>query len=116
MSTLKADTLVASDGTSPVTLTKQIATKVYHSGNDAGTTLHESFNVSSLGDYATGRQQVNLTNNMNSSYYHIDQMIYNNIDEPFISGRGSSSYMSNAYDSGAYTDQVQTTSAIGSLA
>ena len=115
-SVLNVDTIADKAGTGPVALTKQIATKVYHSANSAGTILYESINVSSLGDYSTGRQQVNFANSMSSDSYHVDQMIYNNIDEPFISGRGTSSYLSNAYHSGAYTDQVQSTSATGSLA
>ncbi len=115
-SVLNVDSIAAKDGTSPVALTKQIATKVYHSANSAGTILYESINVSSLGDFSAGRQQVNFVNNMSSDSYHIDQMIYNNIDEPFISGRAASSYLSNAYGSGTYSDNVQSTSATGSLA
>jgi hypothetical protein len=67
MSTLKADTIVASDGTSPVTLTKQIAPKATANTNNAGTTINESFGVTSLTDSATGQQQLNLTNSMSSA-------------------------------------------------
>ncbi len=67
MSTLKADTIVASDGSSPVTLTKQKAPKALANTNNAGTTINESFNVSSLTDTATGQQKLNLTNSMSSS-------------------------------------------------
>jgi hypothetical protein len=61
MSELRTDTITASDGTSPVTLTKQSAAKVYHSANDAGTILNGSLNVSSLTDTSTGKQTVNLS-------------------------------------------------------
>lgn len=67
MSTLKADTLVASDGTSPVTLTKQTAAKVFIVfGDDADgvQVIDDSFNISSLTDNAGGDQTDNYTNNM----------------------------------------------------
>ena len=63
MSTLKADTIVASDGTSPVTLTKQSAAKAF--GNiESGTTLVESFNESAFTDNGTGDFTHNFTNSM----------------------------------------------------
>ena len=60
MSTLKADTIVASDGSSPVTLTKQSAAKVwaYHESQS----LVDSFNVSSGTDIAAGVFNVTFTN------------------------------------------------------
>ena len=63
MSTLKADTIVASDGTSPVTLTKQSVAKAF--GNiESGTTLVESFNESAFTDNGTGDFTHNFTNSM----------------------------------------------------
>lgn len=71
MSTLKADTIVASDGTSPVTLTKQSAAKatcsLYHSSGTP--TVWDSTNVSSLTDNNTGTANVNYTSNMSSTSY-----------------------------------------------
>mgnify|MGYP005702378713 CR=1 FL=1 len=61
MSTLKADTIVASDGTSPVTLTKQQAVKSWIKSISNGTSIPDSFNVSSTADTATGRQKVAIT-------------------------------------------------------
>lgn len=55
MSTLKADTLVASDGTSPVTLTKQSAAKAWACVDGTGTVgLRDSFNTTSVTDNGTG--------------------------------------------------------------
>ena len=70
MSTLKADTLVATDGTSPVTLTKQSAAKVFAQINmeDALGTVG-SFGVSSFSDNATGDGHINLTNSMSNATY-----------------------------------------------
>jgi len=67
MSTLKADTIVASDGSSPVTLTKQSAAKSWCHIDGEGTPVISgsgSFNVSSLGDLATGLVSANFTNSM----------------------------------------------------
>jgi len=70
MSTVKADTIVASDGTSPVTLTKQEAAKVWGNLNGSGTiALRDSFNVASVVDNTTGQYDFNYTNNMNDANY-----------------------------------------------
>ena len=70
MSTIKVDTLVAADGSSAVTLTKQIAAKVFNTVDQTGTmTTLDSFNVSSISDFATGGTKTNYTNNMNNSDY-----------------------------------------------
>ena len=68
MSTLKADTIVASDGSSPVTLTKQSAAKVFSDASYSSGTPQDdkSFNVSSLGDLASGKIDHNFTNSMDS--------------------------------------------------
>ena len=69
MSELRADTITGSDGTSPVTLTKQIATKMRGRATADGTTLNDSFNVSGLVDTAVGRQTYNFTNAMSDALY-----------------------------------------------
>jgi len=68
MSELRTDTITASDGTSPVTLTKQSATKVY-AGYNASTTLEESLNVASLTDVSSGKTYVNFSNNTATAGY-----------------------------------------------
>lgn len=68
MSTLKADTIVASDGTSPVTLTKQSVCKVWSYFSMSGTaSLNGSFNVSTLTDLGTGSSKITATNALDSS-------------------------------------------------
>ena len=55
MSELRADTITASDGTSPVTLTKQEATKAHWLFEQANSnTLTVSLNVSGVVDNGTG--------------------------------------------------------------
>ena len=53
MSTLKADTIVASDGTSPATLTKQSAAKAF-CNIELDDTVKDSFNATSFTDNGTG--------------------------------------------------------------
>ena len=70
MSTVKADTIVASDGTSPVTLTKQSATKTWVNFNGTGTiATRESFNVSTLTDNGTGDYKVTFTSSMGTNNF-----------------------------------------------
>lgn len=70
MSTVKVDTLVASDGSSPVTLTKQSAAKAWNHFDGTGTVaIDNSFNVSSLIDSSTGQYASSFTNNMSSTQY-----------------------------------------------
>ena len=70
MSTVKVDTLVASDGTSPVTLTKQSAAKAWVSFNGSGTiAARGSLNLSSLTDNTTGDYTINHSNSMSDGNY-----------------------------------------------
>ena len=70
MSELRADTITASDGTSPVTLTKQSAAKAWVNFNGTGTiAARDSFNNSSLTDSGTGSYVVVLTNSFSSINY-----------------------------------------------
>ena len=68
MSTLKADTIVATDGASPVTLTKQQASKMFVNFNGTGTVaVRSSLNTSSITDVSTGRYRPNYTNSFDST-------------------------------------------------
>jgi len=70
MSELRADTITASDGTSPVTLTKQVAAKAWVNFSGNGTLpVSGSFNVASLTDNSVGRYSANYVNNMDTSTY-----------------------------------------------
>ena len=79
MSTIKVDTLVANDGTSPVTLTKQDALKTRAVYNQHGSNTYmgipngsggtDTINVSSYDDDSTGNAGVNMTNNMSVKSY-----------------------------------------------
>jgi hypothetical protein len=66
MSTIKADTIVASDGTSPVTLTKQSAAKHFITYNESQT-VTSSLNNSSITDVGTGNHRYNFANNFDTA-------------------------------------------------
>jgi hypothetical protein len=75
MSDLRVNTISASDGTSPVTLTKQSAAKVLYAFDQIGghyglnTASSENLNVSSVVDHATGSTKPSFTNNMATNEY-----------------------------------------------
>lgn len=70
MGTLKVDTVVGSDGTSPVTLTKQSAAKAWVNFNGSGTlAVRDSFNVTSISDDGTGLYSVDFGNAMSDGNY-----------------------------------------------
>jgi len=66
MSTIKVDTLVAADGSSAVTLTKQSAAKAYIDFQPSG--IQDSSNFTSITDEGTGQFQLAITNNMSTQY------------------------------------------------
>ena len=71
MSELRANTITHSDGSGPVTLTKQHAAKGWCSfdGTAATPVYNDSFNASSLSDGTGGDQAMNLTNAMTNANY-----------------------------------------------
>lgn len=70
MSTLKADTIVALDGSSPVTLTKQSAAKAYFSYEmDSPSSIKKSLNASSLTDNGIGDATLAVVSAMSDADY-----------------------------------------------
>ena len=67
-SVLNVDEIAAKNGTDPVTLTKQIASKMFVNFNGTSTlSVRDSLNVSSVTDVSTGRYRPNYTNNFDST-------------------------------------------------
>lgn len=76
MSTLKADTIVAADGTSPVTLTKQSAAKAWVNFDGTLATaasdltgVRGSFNITSLVDHSAGIYTTAFVSTMSNANY-----------------------------------------------
>ena len=69
-SILNVDEIAAKNGTSPVALTKQSASKVWLNFNGTGTiAVRDSLNVSSLTDHAVGDTTVSFSNALNNTSY-----------------------------------------------
>ena len=78
MSELRADTITGSDGTSPVTLTKQSAAKAWVNLSGSSLTdpasltgVNDSFNTASVLDVQVGEATVSFTNSMNNDDYSV---------------------------------------------
>ena len=73
MSDLRVDTITASDGTSPVTLTKQSAAKAWvnFDADGSGIPVFDSFNISSTSDVDTGIYVVYFSNSFGTVNYTI---------------------------------------------
>ena len=93
MSTLKADTIVAADGSSPVTLTKQAAAKAFVSYTSSTShTIRSSLNTGSITDNGTGDTTINFSSNFDSTTSHCCADVH---------GTQSGSFPSAAYFDGA---------------
>ena len=72
MSELRADTITASDGTSPVTLTGQTAAKAWVNFNGTGTpAIRQSGNISSITDNSTGTFTANFASSLTDADYSV---------------------------------------------
>jgi hypothetical protein len=74
LSNIRTGTISGVNGTDPVTLTKQMATKVWCNFNGQNTvTIRDSFNSTSVTDFGTGTYEVNYTSNMANVNYSVTQ-------------------------------------------
>ena len=74
MSELRADTITGSDGSSPVTLTKQSAAKAWAQDETLNTSanyVEDTFNIASTVDDALGRVSFNVTNSFSNDGYAV---------------------------------------------
>ena len=96
-SALHVDTIAAKNGTDPVTLTKQEATKSRLMYDQTNVEIDGSFNVSSVTDIQTGNYAVPFTNNLSLGYSiqagHAHMQNFQN--ECAIRGYNASAYGSN---------------------
>ncbi len=128
-SVLNVDSIAAKDGTSPVELTKQQASKGWLNWNTVTShSTRDSFNVSSLTDITTGQTTISYTSSMSDINYQ--SMFFTNASNGVAIGsfanayagsnaivRASSSCACASYDASAYTDASQNDwSILGDLA
>ena len=120
-SQLNVDTIADKAGTGPVGFTKQEGMKARHASNVTGESLFGSFNVSSLGDTATGKQQINLTNVMTDDTFSAvsgsGSRSNGSARMMLIDSLGTSSYQVHAYNnSNALGDTSSSSTVHGDLA
>ena len=68
MSEIRVTTISDTAGTGPVTLTKQYAAKAWVHYNSS-MSADDSFGISSIGDTATGRADINFTSAFSNAHY-----------------------------------------------
>ena len=100
--------------------TKYVVTgsvKVRANTNNAGTTINESFNVSSLTDAATGQQDLYFTNNMSTTTWSgsIDLRTVS-ADNPFLDPVSTSKADGYSYNGSSYHDNYMLWMIVGDLA
>lgn len=90
MSELRADTITASDGTSPVTLTKQEAPKfvVRFTADTTTAVVGSPLNSSSITDNGVGYTTLGISSSMNDALYVIQTTNTNNKSSSGVSVTG----------------------------
>ena len=118
MSTIKVTNIQATGETATRSATSIAA--AFASTNAAGTTINESFNISSLGDTATGRQLLSFTSNMSGSTYMSNANANSSQNDWGHAGsvtKSTSQYDTTGYDAGgSYQDNVMSSIIMGDLA
>ena len=118
MSELRADTITASDGTSPVTLTKQSAAKAFAQFAGDGTAqINESFAMSSLSDNGAGLYVLTVSSAMSSSDYTVVLHGINDVSYPahvgsYDTSRTTTTFPVNSSNSGSAWADVSTLDAV----
>ena len=100
--------------------TKYVVTnsiKVRANTNNTGTTINESFNVSSLTDAATGQQDLFFTNNMSTTTWSgsIDLRSVS-ADNPFLDPVSTSKADGYSFNGSSYSDNYMLWMIVGDLA
>jgi len=130
MSTLNVDALVGvssanaitvrGEGTATTSLQQGLA-KHWSTSNTAGSAVLDSFNLSSLGDTATGKETRNFTNNMGNNDYSPIALTgtgdNNGNHHPLLNHSvATDSYMVWAFNGGTLTDNPVASTVHGDLA
>ena len=90
--------------------------KAWNNTNSAGTTINDSFNISSLTDVDTGRQNHNVSNSFVNGYHAPTFSVGNNWDQQWTGPIISSYWRTNNFTGSAYADDSVRTVSHGDLA
>ena len=115
---LNNDTTYRSDGGTVTQNMVQGLAKVWAHSAENGASLDDNFNASSITDLATGKQQIDIANNMsNANYSVLCSYIDNQTDlTHWCDSLTTAKWQQNAYHSGAYIDRAFASVAFGDLA
>ncbi len=126
MSTVITDNLTGKTAAGNVTITseggavtmqlQQGLVKAWNTTSSDGTTIYDSFNISSLGDFNTGRQDHNVSNNFVSSNIVPTFSIGANYNQQWTTSLATSMWRTNNYTGSAYQDERMRTVCSGDLA
>jgi hypothetical protein len=114
--TSAGDITVTSEGGSATMQLQQGLVKAWNTTSSDGTTIYDSFNISSLGDFSTGRQDHNVSNNFVSSNIVPTFTIGANYEQQWTSALATSMWRTNNYTGSAYQDIQMRTVCSGDLA
>ena len=114
--TSAGDITVTSEGGSATMQLQQGLVKAWNTTSSDGTAIYDSFNISSLGDFSTGRQDHNVSNNFVSSNIVPTFTIGANYEQQWTSALATSMWRTNNYTGSAYQDIQMRTVCSGDLA
>ena len=109
---------VTGEGNSTTTNLQQGLAKTFSRSVADGTSLGDSFNISSLSDDGTALQTLSLTNNMSSANYAAHVTGTNSFGSMVSDSHATNNYRTVArrFSDGALFDDIAQTSAVGDLA
>jgi hypothetical protein len=114
---IKADTLEHSTaGSLDTSYVVNGSAKAWNNTNSAGTTINNSFNISSLGDAGTGIQTHNVTNSFSDANTVPTFTVDNNENQQWTSGLTTSAWSTRNYTGSSYVDASVRTVCQGDLA
>ena len=116
--TSAGDITITSEGGAATQSLQQGLAKSWADTNAAGTTVNDSFNLSSLTDTATGQQTFNFSNSFGNSSYCSLITLRENINQVWIedSNKATGSAQGRAFDGSSYSDKSQDVLFHGDLA
>jgi hypothetical protein len=114
--TAAGNVTITSEGGSATMQLQQGLVKAWNTTSSDGTTIYDSFNISSLGDFNTGRQDHNVSNNFVSSNIVPTFTIGANYNQQWTTSLATSMWRTNNYTGSAYQDERMRTVCSGDLA
>ena len=114
--TAAGDITITSEGGAATQSLQQGLAKAWNNTSSDGTVINDSFNIASLTDVGTGRQQHNVTNSFSNTTYVPTFSVDNNQYQQWTSNLTTTSWRTSNYSGSSYSDMGMRTVAHGDLA